>query len=133
MLKRKIALSKPPQSEINITPMVDIMLVLLIIFMIATPLMQRTITVTLPETKGAATPIQESQLILTLKKNGDIYFNQSQITKTALLAALKKIQPSPKRPVYLRADKNLSYGGVLAVMDIAKKSGHRLSLITRAK
>ncbi len=113
-------------SDINVTPLVDVMLVLLIIFMVTAPMMQEGVSVELPQAKGA--PIDKQQkvedIIISLSGKGDIFINdkavpEDQLTDTVLAA----VKDSPQREVYLRADKSVPYGAVVRVMGALKSAG----------
>ena len=118
-------------SEINVTPFVDVVLVLLIIFLITAPMMLRGIDVKVPktETKNVG---PEERLMLTVTKDRAIYLDDQLITLPRLervLAGLR--QRNPKAAVFLRADEGVAYGIVVKVMDAVKKSGiERLGMVT---
>ena len=120
-------------AEINVTPLVDVMLVLLIIFMITAPMLKEGMDVNLPVASGTPQAEQEEQLILTLTKQGAIYLNQTAYTLEALRPKLQALyQARPDRPVFLRADTEVPYGSVVQVMDEVKKAGvFKLGMITQ--
>ncbi|HEY7489921.1 MAG TPA: protein TolR [Candidatus Tectomicrobia bacterium] len=120
-------------AEINVTPLVDVMLVLLIIFMITAPMLKEGMDVNLPVASGTPQADQEEQLILTLTKQGAIYLNQTAYTLEALRPKLQALyQARPDRPVFLRADTDVPYGSVVQVMDEVKKAGvFKLGMITQ--
>ncbi len=119
-------------SEINVTPFVDVMLVLLIIFMVTAPLMRQGLDVNLPEAKGKALP-EEQRIDITITKQGAIELDGSTVTIEQLgrkLQAMKAGQPN----VFLRADKDVSYGVVAEVMGEIKSAGlERLGMVTEPK
>jgi biopolymer transport protein TolR len=117
-------------SEINVTPLVDVMLVLLIIFMITAPMLQQGIDVNLPrEVAGNIDPSQE-RLIITLGKNERIYLNDRRIDVSELEQQLQQAAGLSKE-VFLRADKDIPYGLVVKLMAMAKKAGvERLGIVT---
>lgn len=118
-------------SEINVTPFVDVVLVLLIIFLVTAPMMLRGIDVKVPktETKNVG---PEERLMLTVTKDRAIYLDDQLITLPRLervLAGLR--QRNPKAAVFLRADEGVAYGIVVKVMDAVKKAGiERLGMVT---
>ena len=117
-------------SEINVTPLVDVMLVLLIIFMITAPMLQQGIDVNLPaEVAGNIDPTQE-RLIITLGKNDRIYLNDRRIDVAELEQQLRQAAGLSKE-VFLRADKDIPYGLVVRLMAMAKKAGiERVGIVT---
>lgn len=120
-------------SDINVTPLVDVMLVLLIIFMITAPMLQHDIDVNLPVATGTAQPQETDQIILTITKKGDLYLNQTGYTLAALRPKLKALYHTRgNREIYLQADTEVPYGTVVQVMDEIKKIGIvKLGMITQ--
>lgn len=118
-------------SEINVTPLVDVMLVLLIIFMVAAPMMQRGINVQLPETKTASS-VEEARLVLTIDDQGKVYLNNRLIHIAILKDQLMELYGGQtSQIIYIRADKSISYGTVLTVMDVVRQAGfERISMVT---
>lgn len=117
-------------SEINVTPFVDVMLVLLIIFMITAPLLQQGIDVDLPQAKGKEMSPTE-RIILTIKKDGTIYVDKS---RTEMNALKSKLANAADRDVYLKADKDVSYGLVVEVMGELREIGiEKLGMVTESK
>ncbi len=111
-------------ADINVTPMVDVMLVLLIIFMVTTPLMEQGIQVDLPKTKAAALTSQEQKLVLTVTKDRRIYLGKTELPEKELVAKLKANERVKKeREVYLHADQALPYGVVVSIMGALKQAG----------
>ena len=110
-------------SEINVTPLVDVMLVLLIIFMVTAPMMQSGITVNLPSAETRSNP-SSGGLVLTVTKEHYIYMNNKIVNLFLLESRLKDyLHYKRKKVVFLKVDKDVSYGYVINVMDIIKKSG----------
>ncbi len=110
-------------SEINITPLVDVMLVLLIIFMVTAPMMQSGIGVNLPQAETESAPSEEG-LTLTITKDRYIHMEDSAVNQFLLEQKLKEyFYGKEKKVVFLRADESLNYGFVIHVMDIIKKAG----------
>ncbi len=119
-------------SNINVTPLVDVILVLLIIFMVTAPMMQTGIDVDLPESKATAIPSKEERLVITVKRDGKIFINDYEVTLESLQDKLKGIyQNRPQKGVFLRADKNLPYGYIVKVMSVIREAGiYKLGMVT---
>ncbi len=123
-----------PMSEINITPFVDVMLVLLIVFMVTAPMMSMGVPVDLPKVKTA--PIKANKhnepLIISIKKDGGIYMQKTRIKRKELLDRLRKLsKKNADLRVFLRADKKLKYGTIMDVMGVIHRGGYKkVSLIT---
>jgi biopolymer transport protein TolR len=124
--------SKEFMSEINVTPFVDVMLVLLIIFMVTAPMMIQGLNVDLPEASAKALDSEKEHLVITIDKDNQIYINDYRITGESLSEKLMKIlQGRSDREVYLKADKNIPYGIVVQVMAEIKDAGvEQLGMIT---
>ncbi|HVO94363.1 MAG TPA: protein TolR [Terriglobales bacterium] len=120
-------------AQINVTPLVDVMLVLLVIFMVTAPIIQQGVQVNLPQTKSSAIPGTEEFLVVTVAKNGKIYLNDNPMNPGELgqkLAAIKKLQAN--KQVYLRADQDVRYGVVMRTIAEIKQAGiERLGMVTR--
>lgn len=109
-------------SEINVTPLVDVMLVLLVIFMVTTPLLQRGTDVELP--RAAHSDIREEQRVtLTLTREGRVYLDEREIPRAALGERLALLARDRGRQVYFRGDAQVPYGLVIEVMDALKGAG----------
>jgi biopolymer transport protein TolR len=120
-------------AQINVTPLVDVMLVLLVIFMVTAPIIQQGVQVNLPQAKAGAIPGTEELLVVTINKNGKIYLNDNPLTLSELgdkLRAIRKLQAD--KQVYLRADQDVRYGLVMkAVAEIKQAGIERLGMVTR--
>lgn len=116
-----------PMSEINVTPMVDVMLVLLIIFMVAAPLLQTGIDVNLPEAKGQQIPTPKQEPIaVTVKANGDVYIGDSPVALQDLTTKLKAIAKNGyDETIFVRGDKGVNYGAVMQVMSRINEGGFK--------
>jgi len=119
-------------SEINVTPFVDVMLVLLIIFMVTAPMMIEGLNVDLPEATAKPLDSEKEHLVITIDKNQLIYINDFKVAVDFLGEKLNKmLQGRSDREVYLKADKNIPYGIVVQVMAEIKKAGiEQLGMIT---
>jgi len=119
-------------AEINVTPLVDVMLVLLIIFMVAAPMMTQGLEVDLPTTTAKALRQQEEPVVVSIRKGGEIYLGKIQVNSSTLVEQLAKLPEEQKeQPVYLRADKDIPYGLVVKTMADVKSAGFKkLGMIT---
>ena len=135
-------------SEINVTPMVDVMLVLLIIFMVAAPMIQTGVDVDLPQAKAQTMPDDEGKLVMTVTKEQQIYLGKAQVANcpgqlpkddiavsNCIDQIVVKLQTNEKvraeHEIYLHADQALSYGFVVKVMAAAKSGGEtKLAMVT---
>jgi biopolymer transport protein TolR len=119
-------------SNINVTPLVDVMLVLLVIFMVTAPILQQGVNINLPKVKAAALTGEEQQLVVAVTRNGQLYLNDTPTQIAELgpkLQAILKLRPD--RQVYLRADQNVRYGDVMQVIATVKGAGvERLGMVT---
>ena len=119
-------------SDINVTPFVDVMLVLLIIFMVTAPMMIEGLNVDLPEATAKPLDSEKEHLVITIDKNNLVYINDFKVAVDFLGEKLNKmLQGRSDREVYLKADKNIPYGIVVQVMAEIKKAGiEQLGMIT---
>ena len=119
-------------SEINVTPFVDVMLVLLVIFMVTAPMMQTGIGISLPQAETESAPSEEG-LTLTITEDKYIHIEDSVINQFLLEQKLKEyFYGKEKKIVFIRGDENLPYGFIMRIMDISKKAGiEQIGLITR--
>lgn len=119
-------------SEINVTPMVDVMLVLLVIFMVTAPLIQQGVKVNLPQTRAAPVEASEKKVVLSIDRTKRVFIGDAEVPLGDLEQKLKtnsKVQAD--REIYLHADRDLAYGIVVEVMAAAKRAGiNDVGLIT---
>jgi biopolymer transport protein TolR len=120
----KGAPGRTTMSEINVTPMVDVMLVLLIIFMVTAPLIQQGVKVNLPETKAAPVESNEKKLILSVDSSHRVFLGDVEVPLDDLEEKLKNnAKAQADKEVYLHADKEIPYGVVVDVMAAAQRAG----------
>ncbi len=121
-----------PLAEINVTPFVDVMLVLLVIFMVTAPMLSMGIDVNLPRVKSKSIDVTEEKLILSVNENREIYLNKTPMPLGDINDKLTAIFSNRiDREVFLRADKNVPYGFVVEVMSEIRKAGvDKLGMIT---
>jgi biopolymer transport protein TolR len=121
-----------PMSEINMTPLVDVMLVLVVIFIITAPLMVSALKVDLPKTEGASNMDAPKFVALTVDKTGQVFVDDKPLVGDALEARLKQsAQQNPDTEVQLRADTTVPYGRVAEVMGVVQKAGlNRIGFVT---
>ncbi|MDF1577352.1 MAG: protein TolR [Desulfurivibrionaceae bacterium] len=120
-------------ADINVTPLVDVMLVLLIIFMITAPMMSQGVDVDLPETTAKPLPQKEKPIMISLDREGAITIDRIEVNRRLLRQKLEKlaVDGGKDRPVFLNADKNVPYGQVVGIMADLKDSGFdKLGMIT---
>jgi biopolymer transport protein TolR len=119
-------------SDINVTPFVDVMLVLLIIFMVTAPMMMQGVDVSLPEATAEPLESEKEHLIITINTKNQVFINDFQVTADGLGEKLKKIlEGRSDREVFLKADKDISYGTVVRVMAEIKGAGvEKLGMVT---
>ncbi len=121
-----------PLSEINVTPFVDVMLVLLIIFMVTAPMMQQGVDVDLPETTTQAIRVQEEPLILSVKADGKYFVGRTEVPAAELGAKLSAIlEGLDDKQIFLRADKKAAYELVVKALAAAREAGAtKLGMVT---
>ncbi|SRR5712692_3020790 len=120
-------------SQINVTPLVDVMLVLLVIFMVTAPIIQQGVQVNLPQTQAGAIPGKEEQLVVSINRNGRVYLNDTGMTPAELGQKLRAIRGiKADKEVYLRADQDVRYGLVMRVIAEIKQAGiEKVGMVTR--
>ena len=127
--------SRAVMSEINVTPLVDVMLVLLIIFMVTAPMMHQGIDVELPETTGSGRPTREDPFLVVIDQTGRVLFGERAIGLSELRGKIEAIfQTRRNKEVYIQADRRVEYGTVAFVMAEVKAAGiKQMSLVTLPK
>ena len=119
-------------SQINVTPLVDVMLVLLVIFMVTAPILQQGVNVDLPQVAAGPLEGTDEQLVVVITRDGKVQLNDTPLKVDELgqkLTAIVRLQPD--RALYLRADKNVPYGKVVEVMAAVRNAGVRkLGMVT---
>jgi len=120
-------------SQINVTPLVDVMLVLLVIFMVTAPIIQQGVQVNLPQSQAGAIPGKEDQLVVSINRNGRVYLNDTAMTPAELGQKLRAIRGiKADKAVYLRADQDVRYGVVMRVIAEIKQAGiEKVGMVTR--
>ena len=122
-----------PMGEINVTPFVDVMLVLLIVFMVTAPLLTVGVEVDLPKTKAGAINADAAPLVVSIKSDGSLYLQETVIEPEALIPRLKAISnANPDVRIFVRGDRAVSYGEVLSVMGRIQSAGfEKVALVAK--
>ena len=113
-------------NDINVTPMIDVLLVLLIIFMLVVPMARKAIDVQLPDPTptNAPPPVNSDQIVLSVNKDGSYAINKEAVTKPRLAARLKEIyDPRPDKIIFVKGDPKVKYQDVIFAMDVARGAG----------
>lgn len=131
---RRLAARYRPMSEINVTPLVDVMLVLLVVFMVAAPLLTVGVPVNLPQTDAPPITEPKEPLVITINGEGRIFIQETEVPTASLVPRLEAITGSnPDAILYVRGDKAIDYGRVLEVMSLVGSAGFRkVSLIAES-
>jgi biopolymer transport protein TolR len=128
---------KPVMAEINVTPMVDVMLVLLIIFMVSAPLLTVGVPIDLPQTKAKSLDQDKEPLTISVNTKGEVYLQNSEIKIDELVAKLQAITQTrggADERIYVRGDKKVDYGTVMRVMGRLSQAGfRRVALVTEVE
>jgi biopolymer transport protein TolR len=127
-------MSYKPLAEINVTPFVDVMLVLLIIFMVAAPLMVQGVPLELPKTSASKLGTVKKPMVVSLAADGNLFIRDEQVTRQTLVTRLMAIksQEGGDGIVYVRADKKIAYGDVMEILGRVGESGFaRVSLLSQ--
>jgi len=119
-------------SEINVTPLVDVMLVLLIIFMVTAPMLQTGIDVELPETRNVKEINPEGRIVISISREGLIYYGSEAINFFSIPERLRRDTKSPKDSIFLRADKDVKWNSIVSVIDAIRGAGFsEIKLVTK--
>ena len=128
---------KPVMAEINVTPMVDVMLVLLIIFMVSAPLLTVGVPIDLPQTKAKSLDQDKEPLTISVKNSGEVFLQNSEIKIDDLvpkLQAITQTRGGADERIYVRGDKKVDYGTVMRVMGRLSQAGfRRVALVTEVE
>lgn len=125
-----------PMAEINVTPLVDVMLVLLIVFMVAAPLLTAGVAVDLPDSKAKAIQEEDNKPIeISVTEDGQIYIGETEVKKGNLITLLTAMaKGNTERRIYIRGDRDLAYGAVMRVIGEINASGfNKVALISEVK
>jgi biopolymer transport protein TolR len=137
VLSRRRHRRKPVMAEINVTPMVDVMLVLLIIFMVSAPLLTVGVQIDLPQTQAKSLDQDKEPLTVTVNTKGEVYLMNSEIKVEDLVPKLKAITDArggTDERIYVRGDRNVNYGTVMRVMGRLSAAGYRrVALVTEVE
>ncbi len=124
---------REPMVEINITPFVDVMLVLLVVFMVTAPMIKNNLPINLPKTRSPKVSVEDSKLLLTITKDKKIYLGETEVPNEGLEEALKaNARLQTEKEIYVQADAELPYGFVTQIMGIVRTAGiEKLGLVTQ--
>tara|TARA_B100000886_G_C20421818_1_gene491982 strand:+ start:2532 stop:2903 length:372 start_codon:yes stop_codon:yes gene_type:complete len=122
-------------SDINVTPFVDVMLVLLIIFMVTAPLLTAGIKINLPESSSILKNEKNKPVTVSINENNEIYLQKQIVSKKELISKLTQLKKNNENlKIFLKGDKNLNYGDIMKLMSLMNKSGFKkVALVTRLK
>ena len=122
---------RTPMSEINVTPLVDVMLVLLIIFMVTAPLLTAGVPVNLPQSKAGALKQDKEPVTVSIERSGQIFIGEDEVAEDALSDRFATIAAGQPPQVYLRADRSLDYGAVMRVLGELNRAGlNKVALVS---
>lgn len=133
-MKRKYK-TKTTISEINVTPFVDVMLVLLIIFMVTAPLLTSGIKINLPESSSVLKNEKKDPVTVSINSKGEIFIQKKKFTRVQLIQKLNLLNKNNKNlKIYIKGDKKLNYGRVMELMNLINQSGFKkVALVTKLK
>jgi biopolymer transport protein TolR len=133
--RRRRSKRHAPMAEINVTPMVDVMLVLLIIFMVAAPLLQVGVPIELPQAKGKQLQSSQEPLAISVKADGSVFIGETAVSLDEIAPKLKAIAKNGyEEQIFVRGDKGVTYGVVMRVMGRISAGGFRkVSLVTEVE
>ena len=115
-----------PMADINMTPFIDVMLVLLIIFMVAAPLLTTGVPLDLPQTGAQSLNLEKQPLVVSIKADGKVFLMETEITLEELVPKLQAVSKTgPDERIYIRGDKSIAYGRVAEVMAALTTAGYR--------
>lgn len=118
-------------ATINVTPFVDVMLVLLIIFMVCTPMMQSAVVIHMPQASSGQSVDDHASVIISLDQSGKIFLRDEPVDRDQLISTLKKLPEITTQQIYIRAEKTLTYDQVIQLMTFLASQGfHKLMLVT---
>ena len=122
-----------PMSDINMTPFIDVMLVLLIIFMVAAPLLTTGVQLDLPQTGAAALNVEKQPLVISIKADGKIYLMETETSLEEMVPKLQAVaKTGPEERIFVRGDKTIAYGKVAEVMAALSTAGYKKVALVNA-
>lgn len=125
--------TRPTLSEINVTPLVDVVLVLLIIFMVTAPILQTGIEVELPKTRSVKAVDPEQRAVITISRDELLYYRSNPVNFNELAGRLQQDIGSADQPIFLQADEDVRWKTIVAVVDEIRQSGYeKINLVTKA-
>jgi len=123
--------ARAPMAEINVTPLVDVMLVLLIIFMVTAPLLTAGVPVNLPQSKAGALKQDQEPVTISIEQSGEVFIGDEQVPAAELASRLTAIAERDPPQVFLRADRTLDYGAVMGVLGELNRAGlNKVALVS---
>lgn len=124
--------TQPSMSEINVTPLVDVVLVLLIIFMVTAPILQTGIEVQLPQTRAVASVDPEQRAVITISRDERLFYRSDEVNFNELSTLLDRDIGDSNLPIFLQADEDVRWKTIVAIVDEVRVSGYeRINLVTR--